>query len=176
MKQGTKSILIGCHQFFWHPLFVYLGWIMYHNRFPKFWELICIILHDIGVYGTNYLEDKNSKLLHPVYGMAITEKLFGKKGFNLIGGHSLEYIKYYNEFIKSDDEEELIISNLFYADKYSYLIIPNFILSWQHFIEFPTLWKERNNQIVREMAIQCLANKKDMHREFLDRGGVKRFK
>ncbi len=175
MKQGTKSILFGCHQFIWHPLFVIIGWTLYHNRFPKFWELICIIVHDWGIWGINYLDDPKNKLDHPRFGANIAEKYLGKKAWQLIGGHSLEFINSFNKFLASTSplacEDKTLpwlkISDLFYADKYSWLLIPNFILSWQYYIEKFRL--SENNKIVRDMAITCLHNKKDMHKEFIDR-------
>lgn len=168
MKQGTRSTLIGCHQFIWHPLFVIIGWVMRHSRFPKFWEIVCIFVHDWGVWGTDYLSDPKNKKLHPELGAKIAKKFFGNKGWHLVAGHSLEYIKYWDDLNRPlfSSWDKIEISDLYYADKYSYLVIPNFLLRLQ-------AWGEKNminpdSVKVRMMAITALSEKRDLHEVWVD--------
>lgn len=167
MKQGTRSLLVGCHQFIWHPLLVIVGWVLWHNSFPRFWELVCIFIHDWGVWGTDYLDGPDNKVRHPERGANIAKRFFGEKGWMLIAGHSLEYIKGWDAVHPDLQPPDLEVSDLFYADKYSWLITPNFLLTWQHRVE--GLRIEGNNQVVRQMALTCLYEKKDMHKDFMDR-------
>jgi hypothetical protein len=50
MKVGTKSILLGCHQFIIHPIFVYAAWIKLYKHLPNWQESICIFIHDWGYW------------------------------------------------------------------------------------------------------------------------------
>ena len=96
MTEGTKSYLFGCHQFFIHPLIVVIAWIKLYKKFPKFWELVCIFLHDIGHIGKNYLTNYEEKRQHWILGARIAKRLFGWKGYHLICGHTTQ--SYYNIF------------------------------------------------------------------------------
>jgi hypothetical protein len=109
MKQGTWSVLFGCHSAF-HSTLVLISWVKIYRRFPKFWELSCIYLHDIGHWGKDYLNDYELKKHHHELGAKIAGKLFGKKGFDLVTGH-----------IAYDSQQN---SALFAPDKYSWLIAP----------------------------------------------------
>ena len=64
MTEGTKSYLIGCHQFLLHPLFVLMAWRLEYKSWPKWWEIIGIFLHDVGVCGRQYLSDDKAKEGH----------------------------------------------------------------------------------------------------------------
>lgn len=86
MKQGTISWLIGCHSII-HSFYVLKAWIKLYGEFPKFWELVCILLHDIGHWGKDYLDDFELKKQHWILGAIICRKLFGDKGFNMCAGH-----------------------------------------------------------------------------------------
>ncbi len=64
MTEGTKSYLIGCHQFLTHPFFVLIAWRLEYKSWPKWWELICIFLHDIGICKRQYLSNNEAKTDH----------------------------------------------------------------------------------------------------------------
>lgn len=151
MTEGTKSYLFGCHHFFFHPLWVMIAWIKHFKCLPRWWEFVCIILHDIGIYGKNYLSGDKSG--HWVRGAVIADKLFGLKGFMLIAGHTTE-----SRFPKS---------KLFRADKESWLIAPKLWMWWNHFLEDfgsinPTKWRG----LVKENLNR--RHPKDSHQLFLD--------
>lgn len=122
MTQGTISVLIGCHSVV-HSVLVTISWIKIYKKFPKFWQLVCIFLHDIGHWGLNYLDNFEEKKIHWRLGAQIAFKLFGWKGRDFVGGHC----KYsYYSF-----EESL----LYRADKYSWYIAPKVWLWLNIFVE-----------------------------------------
>ncbi len=109
MKQGTMSVLLGCHSPV-HSLLVLIAWCKLYRRFPKPWQLICILIHDIGHWGTMYLDNPEEKERHSVLGAKIAGKLFGQRGHDLILGHNS-----YNGMPRSE---------LYDPDKYSWTIAP----------------------------------------------------
>ena len=134
MTEGTKSFLIGCHQFFIHPLFVLMAWKLEYKSWPKWWEIVCIFLHDIGICGREYLSDDKAKIGHWYKGailalsfMRYTHKrqcdTKGLIAFNLCAGHC-------------PGESEWPESKLSRADKRSWLIAPTWWLWWNYWIEF----------------------------------------
>jgi len=72
--------------------------------------VVCILLHDIGHWGKDYLDDYELKKQHAELGAKVALRLFGQKGYDLIVGHNP-----YNGFPRSA---------LFNADKYSWVIAP----------------------------------------------------
>ena len=99
MTEGTKSYLIGCHQFLLHPLAVLIAWRIEYKSWPKWWEIICVFLHDVGVCGRQYLSDDKAKIGHWVNGAiisaSIVETISGKQGPSiralcLVAGHAPE--------------------------------------------------------------------------------------
>lgn len=121
MTEGTKSYLIGCHQFLIHPIIIVIAWKKHFGTMPLLWELICIFLHDIGHIGLDYLSDYKQKKIHYKKGALIADKLFGLKGFLLVAGHTTQ--SGYNK------------SKLFWADKYSRVITPIWWLRLNNKIE-----------------------------------------
>ena len=113
MTQGTISILVGCHSVI-HSFLVVLSWKKLYNKFPSFWEFLCIFFHDIGHWGLNYLDDFEQKKKHWKLGADIAYRLFGSKGFLLVAGHC-NYSGYPP-------------SKLYKADKYSWYIAPKWLL------------------------------------------------
>jgi hypothetical protein len=109
MKQGTWSVLFGCHSQI-HSLMVYIAWIKLYHRLPNFMETVCIILHDIGHLEKNYLDNYDEKKRHAELGARIAGFLFGGKGYDLIIGH--------NAYTEKER------SRLYEPDKYSWLIAP----------------------------------------------------
>lgn len=51
MKRGTLSILIGVHQFLWHPFTVWRAWCYLYKKNPTWVELVAIFCHDLGYWG-----------------------------------------------------------------------------------------------------------------------------
>jgi len=86
MKQGTISYLIGTHSVT-HSICVILAWKKVHKRWPKPWELFCILIHDVGHIGLDYLDHKDEKDIHWKLGAWIARSLIGEKGYKLIAGH-----------------------------------------------------------------------------------------
>jgi len=109
MKQGTISVLFGCHSVF-HSMVVIVAWRKLYGRFPAWWEGVCILLHDIGHWGKDYLDDYEVKKTHAHLGARVAGALFGKKGYDLVFGHNA-----YNGGERS---------KLYEPDKYSWVIAP----------------------------------------------------
>lgn len=107
MKQGTISVLVGCHSPV-HSYYVVRAWKKLYGEWPRPWQIACIFLHDIGHWGTDYLDNFEEKKEHWWLGTWIAYRVFGPKGSMLVGGHC-EY---------STRRK----SKLFYADKYSWYI------------------------------------------------------
>jgi len=116
MKTGTKSILFGVHQFFWHPLTVWMAWIWLYRRVPGFRETFCIIIHDWGYWGKRMMDDREGQR-HPEFAAKIAGRLFGEKYRLLCLYHSRHYAK-------SAGEEP---SKLCWADKMSIIFDPMFL-------------------------------------------------
>lgn len=155
MTEGTKSYLIGCHQFLLHPLFVLIAWRLEYKSWPKWWGIIGIFLHDCGICGRQYLSDDEAKIGHWKLGASLAWKLChvvdilrGCKhrdwnntaflAWRLVVGHS----PYESGFPKS---------KLWLPDKRSWLIAPTLWLWWNYWVERsgsgiritkPSLWKK----------------------------------
>jgi len=126
VKQGTISVLFGCHSPV-HSVIVIVAWRKLYGKLPNYWETSCILLHDIGHWGTNYLDNIEEKKQHGVLGSRVAGKLFGQKGYDLCAGH--------NPYIG------IPRSKLYEPDKYSWCIAP---LSWiwlTTFFEPKLIWK-----------------------------------
>ena len=154
MTEGTKSYLIGCHQFFLHPLFVFMAWRLEYKSWPKWWQLIGILFHDIGICGRQYLSDDKAKKGHWELGSALSSKIvmyltprkkrltlsptpYWYRVSQLIAGHTQE----------SNFPESLLAR----PDKRSWLIAPTCWLWWNYYIEWsgkgigvtkPPIWKK----------------------------------
>jgi len=120
MRQGTVSVLVGCHSVI-HSMLVIIAWKHLYGKFPSWWEFGCIFLHDLGHWGKDYLDDIEQKRQHWKLGADIAEKLFGEKGFNLVAGH--------------DGYSGYPESKLLKPDKYSFLIAPRLWLLSNLFAE-----------------------------------------
>jgi hypothetical protein len=123
MKQGTKSIICGCHSPI-HSIIVTISWKKIYGKWPKFWQLVCIFLHDIGHYGLDYLDNFEEKKIHWKLGAKIGGLIYGNKGYNFLAGHC--------------DYSNRSRSALYKADKYSWLIAPRWWL-WLNIIAEPKL-------------------------------------
>jgi hypothetical protein len=123
IRQGTISWFIGCHNMI-HSILVLISWIKLYGEKPKFWQICCIFLHDIGHVGLDYLDDPEQKKIHWKKGAEIAKSLFGEKGFKFIAGHD----------INSGYPQ----SELYKPDKYSWYIAPTWFL-WLNNIAEPKL-------------------------------------
>lgn len=153
MKQGTVSILFGCHSII-HSLLVIIAWHRWYKHWPNFWQFICILLHDVGHYGKQYLDDAKQKERHSVRGALIAGALFGEKGYDLVIGHNE-----YNGHQRSE---------LFYADKYAMVIAPIWWVTFNNIIE-PKLIRPGTTR--RESAILFnSAMRENMKTNFQEKG------
>lgn len=117
MKVGTKSLLFGVHNFIWHPFTVWLAWIYLYKQLPSWKDLICIIVHDWGYWGSPNIDGPEGEE-HPRFGARIVWRLFkSNELFRLCLYHSRHYAK-------SDNAEP---SKLCWADKYSIKFDPWFL-------------------------------------------------
>ena len=108
MTTGTKSLLWGVHQIFWHPLTVWLAWRRLNKTSPSMKEVVCIIVHDWGYFGSEHMDDEIGER-HPELGARIAGWLFGDKYRDLCLYHSRHYAR-------NKGREP---SKLCWADKYS---------------------------------------------------------
>lgn len=102
-------MLFGCHSQV-HSLVVLIAWRKWYKRWPSWWQLVCIVLHDIGHWGTDYLDNFEEKKAHSLLGARVARSLFGRKGYDLIIGH--------NPYSGAAQSE------LHDPDKYSWVIAP----------------------------------------------------
>ena len=86
MKQGTISVLFGCHSII-HSFLVLIAWRKLYGSWPEFWQVVCIFLHDVGHIGLNYLDIFELKKKHWMLGAHIGNKLFGLKAYYFLAGH-----------------------------------------------------------------------------------------
>lgn len=121
MREGTVSVLVGCHSPI-HSILVVRSWIKLYGRWPRPWELGCIFLHDVGHWGLDYLSNPNLKYRHWIKGARIARKLYGNKGYDLIAGHCPE-------------ESGFPMSGLCKPDKYSHMISPTWFEYWNTIVE-----------------------------------------
>jgi hypothetical protein len=133
MTEGTKSYLIGCHQFLLHPFWILMAWRLEYRSWPKWWEIICIFLHDIGICGRQYLSDDEAKIGHYELGAKLA-------------GHLVYYLNRKDKYTPGlavmtvlghcPEESGWPESKLSRADKRSWLLAPMWWLWWNHWIEW----------------------------------------
>ena len=160
MKQGTVSVLIGCHSIV-HSIMVVRSWKILYGKYPELWKIVCIFLHDIGHIGLNYLDDHEQKKKHWRVGAKIAYKLFGQKGYTLCAGHCSHSIVRKSELYK--------------ADKYSWYITPRFFL-WLNMIfepklkmGYPTI-NEALDAFIGQVRVNIESGKfNSTHKMYLDR-------
>lgn len=75
MTTGTKSLLFGVHQFLWHPWTVARAWRKLYGKWPRGWEIVAILLHDIGYWGCQTMDGPDGKR-HPFRGARLIYRLF----------------------------------------------------------------------------------------------------
>ena len=129
MTQGTISVLVGCHSPV-HSLLVLLAWRKLYKRWPRWWQVICIFLHDIGHIGKQYLDNWDEKKEHWKLGAKIAGCFFGDKGYDFTAGHC---------------SSSPVLSDLRRADKYSWLIAPYWWL-WSNTVFEPKLMRRNKTR------------------------------
>jgi hypothetical protein len=120
MKQGTVSVLFGCHSVV-HSVLVWRSWKILYGKCPGFKETVCILLHDIGHWGTEYLDNFEEKRDHWRLGARVAGKLFGWKYYVFCAGHC--------------DYSNYPPSPMFKADKYAAYLAPYWWLYLANFFE-----------------------------------------
>lgn len=150
MKQGTVSVLFGCHSVV-HSILVVLAWRKLYGKWPRLWQIVCIFLHDIGHWGLDYLDNPDEKKRHWIWGADIAEELFGIDAYFFTAGHCA-----HSGYPKS---------KLYKADKYSYYIAPTWWLWWNSIVE-PRL----NNGVKIRVAIRKF---KEQVKESIESGEYK---
>lgn len=66
MNVGTRSLLIGAHQFLWHPITVFFAWCELYGL-PNWKECVCIFIHDIGYWEKWNMDGGPTKLPNGEY-------------------------------------------------------------------------------------------------------------
>ena len=147
MKEGTLSVLVGCHNPLFHGIWVLMAWRLEYKSWPTLWELVGIFLHDIGIWGRDYLSDDKAKIGHWENGALWTDRIVTK----LSSSHSLGFEAGMLCNGHCPGESGLPESKLARADKRSHLIAP---LWWEwsiYWIEWhrrgikatpPPVWKK----------------------------------
>jgi hypothetical protein len=160
MKQGTVSVLFGCHSVF-HSALVLLSWKRLYGQWPAAWQTVCIFLHDVGHVGLDYLDDYQQKKDHWMGGAFIAEQLFGEKGFSFLAGHC--------------SHSGYALSALYRPDKYSWYIAPTWWL-WLNCIFEPKLWVNCESRMDGVRKFQRMVNEsiesgvyRSTHEMYLDR-------
>jgi len=87
MRQGTISLLAGCHAPIPHGILVAMAWREIHGRWPTWREAVVILLHDIGHWGLDYLDDPAVKAHHWELGAALCRAILGEQSYRLAAGH-----------------------------------------------------------------------------------------
>jgi len=100
--------------------------------------MICILIHDIGHIGKQYLDNYEEKKKHWRLGAKIGKSLFGEWAWDFLAGH--------------DNNSGAARSDLYKADKYSWYIAP-------------TWWLYLNNIIEPKLCVNC-NGKMDAIRKF----------
>jgi hypothetical protein len=99
MNVGTKSLLWGVHQFVWHPVTVVFAWKELYASFPNWKELVCIVVHDWGYWGSPNMDGPEGEK-HPERGAWLAYSLCDYHDdfhehtyFHLVLLHSRHYAK-----------------------------------------------------------------------------------
>ncbi|MFC1622416.1 hypothetical protein ACFL1Y_00260 [Patescibacteria group bacterium] len=151
MTEGTKSVLFGCHNII-HSWYVIKAWKILYKKWPETWQMICILFHDAGLLGKNYLSDSEGKENHWFLGACISGILFGEKGFNFVASHTK------NPFIPLNLKFKA-------ADRYSHVISNSFWPIWNKWIE-PEITEPKKWRFLCEKNMNCLD--KSTHEIFLE--------
>lgn len=124
MRVGSKSLLFGVHQLVLHSVGVLIVWVRLYG-WPRWWELIAILVHDIGYWGCETM-DGSDGAEHPkrgaeiagsiVYWMSL-DTVLPHMAYGLCVGHSRTYARIHRTGI----------SRLCRADKLASTILPRWL-------------------------------------------------
>jgi hypothetical protein len=133
MKIGTKSLLFGCHQIFWHPITVMFAYRKLFRQWPDLPGLISIAVHDLGYWGRGDIDGEEGKQ-HPFLGGNIVGKIVyrllrwrGMKPFSaamIAGEQALRCVLHSGSLARDNG---LAPSDLCWADKYSIFCEPEWL-------------------------------------------------
>ena len=126
MRVGTKSLLVGVHNIVWHPVTVILAWRELYGTWPNWKELVCIVIHDWGYWGSPNMDGPEGED-HPEFAAELAHRWLDKKGEDVGDGFVIdcsdEFWEYWllclyhsRHYARRDDEEP---SKLCWADKLS---------------------------------------------------------
>lgn len=76
MNVGTRSVLVGVHAFWWHPLVVFAAFCRVHKCLPSWWQTVAIVTHDISYWGCADMDGPEG-INHPRGGAAIAARICG---------------------------------------------------------------------------------------------------
>jgi hypothetical protein len=110
---GTKSLLVGVHAFWWHPITVWIAWVRLYKQLPDWRECCCILFHDWGYWGCETMDGKDG-IEHPQLGAEIADFFFGWEYYTFVLYHSRHLAKQHNE----------LPSLLCWPDKFSMMFDP----------------------------------------------------
>lgn len=121
MKVGTKSLLVGYHQFLLHPLMVAEAWRRLYGFpwDPRLW--VSFFVHDAGYVGSKNIDGIEGQQ-HPFFGAEVAHFLFDLNGetkwfhFNLFHSRTTANLYF------------APLSRLGYADKLAFLLYPKWLL------------------------------------------------
>ena len=111
---GSRSLLFGVHQLYWHPLTVAVAWRSIYGRWPTWREAFCILIHDLGYVGCATMDGEHDGERHPELGARIASGLLGREWGLFVLLHSRHYARRVNRSP----------SPLCWADKFSILYEP----------------------------------------------------
>ena len=129
VKVGTKSLLFGVHQFIWHPISIWLAWRKCYRRWPRWYEWVAIVCHDLGYWGKPNMDGDEGKT-HPERGAEIAGKVASRIAKCLGYGdwsNQLGYEVYELSLCHSTHYAQKIgkpVSKLYLPDKVSILYDP----------------------------------------------------
>lgn len=145
MNVGTKSLLVGAHQFIWHPVTVFLAWNELYGL-PNWKELVCIIIHDWGYWGCPNMEGEEGKL-HPFRAAHIANKWLDPfhQGWGFPGTY-MHLCLFHSRSLAADQHTEP--SKLCWADKLCVKFDP-----W--WLYLPRVWMSGEFKEYREVAAKA---------------------
>ncbi len=123
MTEGTKSWLFGCHSII-HSFLVIQAWKVLYKIYPSLEQIICILLHDIGYCGKNYLTALTNAD-HAELGAKLCGLIYGKAAYSFSLGHSRSACL----------KHKIPISKLEPPDDYSWILAPRWWLRFTNIIE-----------------------------------------
>lgn len=107
MKMGSKSLLLGAHQFILHPIMMLITWWRLFGAplDPRLW--IAFFVHDLGYWGCATMDGKDGER-HVEIGAEFMRMCFGERWY--------EFMLYHSRFYARQAGKP--ISRLCVADKY----------------------------------------------------------